>query len=113
MNIQIKGNHLAITETLEQRVREQLASLTERDFDITNIDVVLSCTNDKSNSKKALFTVHTKGKQVIASETREDMYQAIDGAADKILTQLQKRKDKLNSKKGHSSIKDLEIIEEE
>lgn len=112
MNIQIKGNHLVVTEALEQRVKEQISALEERDFGITSIEVVLSCTNDKSENKKAQITVTAKGKTLVAVETKADMYQAIDGVSDKILVQLQKRKDKINNKKGHSSVKDLEVLEE-
>lgn len=112
MNIQIKGNHLIVTEALEQRVKEQISALEERDFGITSIEVVLSCTNDKSENKKAQITVTAKGKTFVAVETKADMYQAIDGVSDKILVQLQKRKDKINNKKGHSSVKDLQVLED-
>lgn len=111
MNIQITGNHLPVTEPLEERIKSQLSILEERSYDVINVEVLLSCTNDKVNNKKAEITVKSKGKDLFASDVSEDMYKSIDAVAQKIITQLQKRKEKINSKKGHSSVKDLEIDE--
>lgn len=111
MNIQITGNHLPVTESLEERINSQLAILEERSYDVVNVEVILSCTNDKVNNKKAEITVKSKGKDLFASDVSDDMYKSIDAVAHKIIAQLKKRKEKINSKKGHSSVKDLEIDE--
>lgn len=113
MNIQITGNHLPVTASLEERIKSQLSVLDERDYEVVNVEVILSCTNDKVNNKKAEIRVKSKGKDFFASDCKEDMYQSIDSVADKIISQLQKRKEKVNSKKGHSSVKDLELNDAE
>ncbi|QDE38532.1 ribosome-associated translation inhibitor RaiA [Luteibacter pinisoli] len=100
MQIQISGQHIAITPALRERVEQQIGRF-ERLFDnITALDVVLSV--DKAEHK-ASGTLHCSGTRLhadsnirVQDDSKNDrMYAAVDDMIAKLADQLRKHKEKL------------------
>jgi len=95
MQIQLTGQHIAITEPLRSYVQDKLARI-ERHYDgIVSAHVVLSVAKLR---QQAEATLQLAGNPIVATAVAEDMYAAIDALVDKIDRQLQKHKDKLSAK---------------
>ncbi len=92
MQISVTGHHLDITDSLRDYVATKFERL-ERHFDhVTDVHVILE--NEKINNK-AEATFNVSGAKLFAEDTKEDMYAAIDGLADKLDRQVVKHKEKL------------------
>jgi len=92
MQISVTGHHLDITDSLRDYVTTKFERL-ERHFDhVTDVHVILE--NEKINNK-AEATFHISGAKLFAEDSKEDMYAAIDGLADKLDRQIVKHKEKL------------------
>ena len=92
MQLNITGQHIDLTEAMQEYVKTKIAKL-ERYFDnVTNVHVILSV--EKKN-QKAEATVHVAGGDLFAESTDENMYAAIDSLVDKLDRQIKKHKEKL------------------
>lgn len=97
MNIQIHGNHMKVTDALQQYIEDKIGRL-ERYFDASpQIDayVTLSVTREQHQVEVTL-TVY--GLLFRAEETSDDMYASVDLVADKLHRQIHKYKSKLNQR---------------
>jgi putative sigma-54 modulation protein len=93
MQLNITGHHVDISEPLRQYVNEKFERL-RRHFDhMSNVHVVL--TVDKMQ-QKAEGILHLSGTEIFADCSKDDMYAAIDGMADKLDKQLIKHKEKIS-----------------
>jgi putative sigma-54 modulation protein len=91
MNLNISGRHVELTTPLRGYVTTKLKRL-ERHFDhLIKANVIL--TVDKMRHK-AECTVHTRGADLHAEATEENMYAAIDLLVDKLDGQTRKFKEK-------------------
>ena len=91
MQLNITGNHIDLTESLNSFVEQKFGKL-ERHYDhITQVHVVLSI--DKLNHK-AESTAHVTGAELFAVAEAGDMYVAIDQLLDKLDRQIIKHKEK-------------------
>lgn len=94
MQINIKGHHVDLTDSLQEYVHSKFEKL-ERFFEhITNVHVILKV--EKLNHI-AEATLHVSQGDIHAMAEEENMYAAIDGLVDKLVRQLTKHKEKLNS----------------
>ncbi len=94
MQINIKGHHVDLTDSLNEYVDSKFAKL-ERFFEhITNVHVVLKV--EKLN-QIAEATLHVSQGEIHASAEDDNMYAAIDSLVDKLVRQLNKHKEKLSS----------------
>ena len=92
MQLNITGQHVDLTEAMQEYVKTKITKL-ERYFDnVTNVHVILSV--EKKN-QKAEATVHVAGGDLFAEATSENMYAAIDSLVDKLDRQIKKHKEKL------------------
>lgn len=92
MQLNITGQHIDLTEAMQEYVKTKITKL-ERYFDnVTNVHVILSV--EKKN-QKAEATVHVAGGDLFAESTDENMYAAIDSLVDKLDRQIKKHKEKL------------------
>ncbi|MGM0577204.1 MAG: ribosome hibernation-promoting factor, HPF/YfiA family [Myxococcota bacterium] len=100
MKVSFTFRHMDSTEALKTHTLDKLEKLEryeDRELAINTIfDVV------KFN-KNVEFQVTGNGQTFVASETREDMYEAIDLAVDKLDRQLNKDKNKRKHHKGAQS----------
>ncbi len=94
MQINIQGHHVDLTDSMQDYVHSKFQKL-ERFFEhITNVHVVLRI---EKVHHIAEATLHVNQGDIHATATEESMYAAIDGLVDKLVRQLNKHKEKLNS----------------
>ncbi|MBM7038008.1 ribosome hibernation promoting factor [Vibrio ulleungensis] len=94
MQINIKGHHVDLTDSMQEYVDSKFAKL-ERFFEhITNVHVVLKV--EKLN-QIAEATLHVAQGEIHASAESDSMYAAIDSLVDKLVRQLNKHKEKLSN----------------
>jgi putative sigma-54 modulation protein len=94
MQINIKGHHVELTDSLQEYVNTKFQKL-ERFFEhITNVHVILKL---EKNTHIAEATLHVSQGDIHAMADSDNMYAAIDALVDKLARQLTKHKEKLNS----------------
>ncbi len=94
MQIDVTGHHVEVTDPMRSYVGEKFERL-ERHFDhVTGVHVILSVEKLRHTAEA---TVHISGGKLFADSTEENMYAAIDSLVDKLVRQLTKHKEKLNS----------------
>ncbi|MEC6824249.1 ribosome hibernation promoting factor [Photobacterium piscicola] len=94
MQINITGHHVDVTDSLREYVSTKFNKL-ERFFDkINTVQVIL---NVEKLQQIAEATLHINSGEIHAKADSENMYAAIDELTDKLVRQLNKHKDKLNS----------------
>ncbi len=92
--IQLSGHGIEITPTLHDFVNTKFTRITKHFSNITTIHVFLNVDKLKQIAEA---TIHVPGQEIYASAESEDMYKTIDLLLDKIVRQLDKYKEKLNS----------------
>ncbi len=91
MNLNITGHHVDLTDPLRDCVTTKLQRV-ERHFDkLIDANVILTVEKQRH---KAEATLHTRGANLHAEATAENMYAAIDLLVDKLDRLTQKHKDK-------------------
>ncbi|RLA07324.1 MAG: ribosome-associated translation inhibitor RaiA [Gammaproteobacteria bacterium] len=91
MNLSITGNHLEITASLKDFIKEKMNKI-EHHFDKI-IDAKITLSVNKLQHK-AECTVHVSGANMRAESTNEDMYVAIENLVQKLDRQVIKHKEK-------------------
>jgi putative sigma-54 modulation protein len=115
MKLVIQGKNIEITEAIREYVHQKIEKAVNHFQAITTeVDVHLSVArNPRINPKQiAEVTIYANGTVVRAEEGSENLYASIDLVANKIARQLRKYKEKRHEQT-HSSIKTIEVIEEE
>ena len=94
MQLNFTGQGIEITEALRDLIEKKFDRLKSH-FNgfITSGNVILS--TQKINNT-AEIVLHTKGAEIAAKATEEDMYKAIDQMLLKLETQLKKHKEKMS-----------------
>lgn len=95
MNIQVRGDHIQVTEALSNYIDKKIGRL-ERYFDAPpekNVSVTLSV---ERGLHRVEVNLQLHGLIFRAEESSEDMYASIDLVSDKLEHQLLKQKEKLN-----------------
>lgn len=94
MQINIKGHHVEITDSMQDYINSKFQKL-ERFFEhINNVHVVLRV---EKVHHIAEATLHVSQDDIHATADEENMYAAIDSLVDKLVRQLNKHKEKLNN----------------
>ena len=99
MQINITGHHLEVTAALRQRVEEMVGKIDgHTDATISNVHVVLEV-----NKQQHLCSIQIEigGDAYAAKDSSDNMYQAIDRAADKICRQMQQSKNRHKGARRH------------
>ena len=95
MSITVTGRKTTVTPALRDYVDEKIGrSLEVFEAAAMNAEVVLRTAHNPANPKSNTceVTVYAKGAVIRVSESEDDMYAAIDAAADKVTRQLRKYK---------------------
>lgn len=92
MQLHITGRHLEITPALRTYIEKKLSTLDHRKHPIDKINVTLHLENLTHTAEATFRFLHT---DVHATAKSGDMYSAIDELADKLMTQVNKIKDKV------------------
>ena len=112
MAITVTGRKTSVTPALKEYVDEKIGRALEV-FDRNTMDaeVILRAEKNPANPRSAVceVTVRAKGAVIRVAEAAEDMYAAIDVAADKAARQLRKYKTKIVDRHGRASIRQLEV----
>lgn len=106
MKIQLRGDHLDITEALRDYVEKKIGRL-EKYFDtppVQAVQVTLSVVRDTHHVE---VTMPLNGIMIRAEERSEDMYASIDVVAEKLEGQIRKHKTKLNRRFREEGIRTL------
>ena len=104
MEVQVKGRHMAITDSLREYAEEKFGRVSKVfEAEPSVAEVVLHVEKNRSNPARhvAEVTLRLKGHVVRAEEASEDMHAAIDLAADKVERQIRKYKTKVIDKRNH------------
>ena len=112
MAITVTGRKTSVTPALKEYVDEKIGRALEV-FDRNTMDaeVILRAEKNPANPRSAVceVTVRAKGAVIRVAEAAEDMYAAIDVAADKAARQLRKYKTKVVDRHSRESIRQLEV----
>lgn len=110
MQTDISGQHLKITESLQDYVNSKLERLDRHLDTVASAHVVLSVENKIRQQAEA--TISFSGAVIFAEAEDESMYAAIDSMVDKLDGQIRKHKGKSNNhhrKNGALKDQDFEI----
>ena len=111
-DIKISGRKVSVTDAMRDRVNEKIGeSLKVFDIKPMSCDVVLRVDKNRSNPdrKTAEVTVYVRDNVVRVEASDNDMYTAIDIAAEKTTRQLRKFKTRVIDHKHHSQREDVRI----
>ena len=114
MQTDISGQHLKITESLQDYVNSKLERLDRHLDTVASAHVVLSVEN--KIRQRAEATITFSGANIFADAENENMYAAIDAMVDKLDGQIRKHKGKNNNhhrKNGALKDQNFEIIPED
>lgn len=106
MKIQVRGNHLEVTEALHDYVDKKIGRL-EKFFQNASghaVHVTLSVVKDLHTVE---VTLPFNGLVIRAEERSPDMYASIDAVSDKLETQIKKHKTKINKRMQQQGIHTL------
>ena len=107
MRYTIIGKNIEITEGLQEAIQDKLSRLNKYFKEDVDAKVTLSVQKEE---QKIEVTIPTKHRLIIAEESSNDMYVAIDLVSDIIEKQIKKYKNKLIDKKqAAASFSDLFI----
>ena len=98
MQIAVTFRHMESSDAIRNYVEEKLARVKKYIEEPIDAQVVLSV--QKKIHHRAEVVMVAKGLTMKSTETKEDMYAAIDLMVDKIERQLKRYKDKLKKHKG-------------
>ncbi|MBM3319318.1 MAG: ribosome-associated translation inhibitor RaiA [Candidatus Eisenbacteria bacterium] len=100
MQVSITARHFDLTEGLRKHAEEKLERLSKYGLPLQEAHVVLAV---EKHRHKAEVTVHGNGFRLTGASESDDMYASVDQAAEKLETQVQRRKGKVLSRKqkGH------------
>jgi len=91
MNIEITSRHYDASPKVREYVNDEMQKLEIFDHLITSCKVIL----EKSKEGELVeISIHVSGKDLVSSESSDDIIKSIDLAVDKIERQLKKFKEK-------------------
>ncbi|MFA7331175.1 MAG: ribosome-associated translation inhibitor RaiA [Candidatus Delongbacteria bacterium] len=96
MKTTVTSRHFRASDTLKSHAEGEVTRLDKYFDSIMECDVILSF--DVHQNKTAELAIHVPGERLVAEETSEDFYKAIDAAVLKLEKQVQRFKDKLKKK---------------
>lgn len=95
MNIEITSRHYEPSERVKTYVKEEFSKLDDFERMISSCKVILEKSKE---GETTTITLHVSGKDLIATETTDDMIKSIDKAVEKMERQLRRAKDKRYSR---------------
>ena len=108
MKIIVTGKNIAISDKIQDAIDKRFEKLGKFFADDIQAKVLI---HPEKSKVKVEATIFTKGTIFRAEEVSQDVYDCIDAAAEKLMSQMSKYKGKLMKKyKGKESIK-FEMIE--
>jgi putative sigma-54 modulation protein len=96
MKVSITARHFDLTEGLRKHAEGKLDRLSKYGLPLQEAHIVLAV---EKHRHKAEVTVHGNGFRLTGASESDDMYASVDQAAQKLETQVQRRKGKVLSRK--------------
>ena len=112
MNINIRGDKIAVTDAIKAYIKEKIAKLDKYFDEPSSIDAHVLI-RSKNNKDTIEVTIPAKGFTLRAEESNADLYAAIDEVQEVLERQIRKNKTRLNSRKNEVSEISFAFIEEE
>ena len=105
VDIKISGRKVSVSDSLREHVEEKVGSAL-RVFDIKTCDVVLRVDKNPSNPERKAceVTVFVRDNVVRVVASSDDMYAAIDEAAEKVTRQLRKYKTRVIDRRQRAQV---------
>lgn len=97
MKMIVKGRHMAVTQPIREYAEEKIgrtSKIMDHETMTTEVELYVEKNPSIENNQVAEITVFTKGPVIRSKEASNDMYAAIDLAADKLERQFRKYKGK-------------------
>ncbi len=91
MQLSISGQHVELTDSLNEYIHQKFGKINRHYDHITQVHVVLSV---EKIEHLAEATAHVTGGELFANTSAQDMYASIDALVDKLDRQLIKHKEK-------------------
>jgi putative sigma-54 modulation protein len=101
MKFQITSRHFDLTPEIRAFAEERVEKLKRYFEQIIDVSVILSI---EKHRNAAEITLHTNGQNLVGTSEAPEMKAAIDGAVDRIETQLRKHKDRLTDRRGRTPL---------
>ena len=111
MQINITGRHTTVTDSLRQHAEDKIGKLEKYSDAIEDVRLVLNV-EDHRQSAECIFNVKRHGRLVSEGEA-DDLYTAIDMAADRMERQLKKQKGKAQHARQHHDGLGVESAQQE
>ena len=92
MQLNFTGTNIELTEALKNFTNEKFQPIAKRFEHLTNVNVIFKIDHV---THIAEATLHDRGIEIFASAEADDMYAAIEAMTKKLLTQLEKHKEKI------------------
>ncbi|HEU4965600.1 MAG TPA: ribosome-associated translation inhibitor RaiA [Bacilli bacterium] len=106
MKIQVRGQHLDVTEALRQYVEKKIGRL-EKYFNAPSVHTVSVTLSVVKDLHAVEVTMPINGYVIRAEEKSSDMYASIDTVSDKLEKQIEKHKSKINKRLKQEGIHSL------
>ncbi|HEX6507398.1 MAG TPA: ribosome-associated translation inhibitor RaiA [Chloroflexota bacterium] len=108
VNVQVKGNHVTVTDDLHDQVVQKMAKLDRYLDKLQTIEVELTWekTRDADHQNRVEATTRVSGRTLRVTAANSDMHAAIDEVVGKLYRQLNRTKERLKSH-GTSKIADV------
>jgi putative sigma-54 modulation protein len=101
MKFHITSRHYDMTPEIKAFAEERVLKLKRYFEQIIDVSVILST---EKHRNAAEVTLHTNGQNLVGTSEAPDMRVAIDGAVERIETQLRKHKERLSDRKGRTHL---------
>lgn len=92
MQYHFVGKNIEVTNALKEFTTKKFQSIEKHYDKISDIHVVFHV---EHSAQTAEATLHLNGAEIHAAAKANDMYEAIDGLVNKLLSQIVKRKEKI------------------
>lgn len=98
MKISLEGRNFDLTEAISSRVEKMInKALQIYEHEIVMVTVVMDFMKHRKGGQPAAevkLKVEVPGPDVVAENKHDDLYEAIDKALDRVVDQIQKRREK-------------------
>lgn len=94
MDIRITGKHVAITDTIRERIEEKVSALPKFYNSVLEVEVIVSNEKEGMLAGAELIVRAKRNHTFVAKSDGQDLYACVDDAVKKMERQLVKQKQK-------------------
>lgn len=98
MKISLEGRNFDLTDAISDRVQKMInKSLQKFSGEIVMVTIVMDFEKHRKGGQpcaQVKAKLEVRGPDIVAQNDHDDLYEAVDGALDRIVDQMQKRREK-------------------